>query len=44
VACVARTCTVGDIVAGRTRLSQALAAGRATTVAMTANTVIDAKE
>jgi hypothetical protein len=45
VACsAARACTVGDIVAGRTRLSQALAAGRAITVSMTANTVIDAKE
>jgi hypothetical protein len=44
VTCVARPCTVADIVAGRTRLSQKLAAGSATTVALTANTAIDAKE
>jgi hypothetical protein len=45
VACVAaRVCTVGDIVAGRTRMSQALVAGRTITVSTTANTVIDTKE
>jgi hypothetical protein len=44
IACVASTCTVADIVAGRTRQSQVVAVGRATTVSLTSNTVIDVKE
>jgi hypothetical protein len=44
VTCAISTCKVGDIVAGRTRLSQSVAAGRTVTVSMTSNTVIDTKE
>jgi hypothetical protein len=44
VGCVAKTCRVADIVAGRTRQSQVVAVGSTKMISMTANTVIDAKE
>jgi hypothetical protein len=44
VGCGAKTCTVADIVAGRTRQSQVVAMGSTKMVLLTANTVIDARE